>query len=471
VEIGQYLHVLRAHRVLVVLCVLAGTAAAATLALTRTPIYAAETQLFVSDKSRPEGAGQAYEGGLYAQQRARSYAGILSSPRGAQAAIEQLGLHESVESVQDKVRATVPADSLLINVTVTDQSARRAKSIADSLGRLLPALAEQLETPEGRERSPVLVTVTQPAQLPTDPISPRKPIYLVLGALFGLAVGVGAAVLRRALDHRIRSDAVASATAGAPVLGSIAEHPDQAMSPVVLRDPLSDAAEGYRGLRANLRALCAEHEIRSFVVSSAAPAEGKTEVVANLGVTLAEAGERVVVVDANLRSPRLGELLGVGSVTGLTDLLETRGPIELALHRHPTAPLEVLTSGSPRPNPSELLDSEGFDRVLEALTDRFDFVIVDTPALLAVADAAALARRASGAILVARAASTSSDELGAARQALRPVDGRVLGVVLNGVREGDRWLYREDPLPPRSSRSRMVAPVPSDGHRSSEWSH
>jgi polysaccharide biosynthesis transport protein len=425
----------------------------------------------VSAKSRPEATGQAYEGGLYAQQRARSYAGILSSPRGAEAAIEQLGLHESVESVQDKVRATVPADSLLINVTVTDRSARRAKSIADSLGRLLPALAEQLEKPEGRERSPILVTVTQPAQLPTDPISPRKSIYLALGALFGLAVGVGAAVLRRALDHRIRSDAVASATAGAPVLGSIAEHPNQAMSPVMLRDPLSDAAEGYRGLRANLRALGTEHEIRSFVVSSAVPAEGKTDVVANLGLALAEAGDRVVVVDANLRSPRLGELLGVRSSIGLTDVLELRWPIELALHKHGPAPLEVLTGGSPSANPSELLGSEAFDRVLEALTERFDFVIVDTPALLAVADAAALALRASGVILVARAASTSSEQLGAARQALRPVDGRVLGVVLNRVRERDRWLYREDPLPPRRSRSRMVAPVRSDGHGSPEWSH
>jgi succinoglycan biosynthesis transport protein ExoP len=278
-------------------------------------------------------------------------------------------------------------------------------------------------------------------------------------------------VLRHVRDHRVRNDAVASATTSAPVLGRIAEHPDQEVSPITLGDPPSAAAEGYHGLRANLRALSAEHDLRSFVVSSAVPAEGKTEVVANLGVVLAQAGERVVVVDANLRSPGLGELLGVQSSIGLTDLLEARRPIELALRRHPTAPLEILTSGSRPPNPSELLGSEAFDRVLTALTGWFDFVIVDTPALLPVADAAVLARCVSGVILVARSASTTADDLRSARQALRAVDSRVLGVVMNRVRERDTWLHREDPLPTRGSRSRIVAPIQSDVQGGSEWLH
>lgn len=470
-EIEQYIHVLRAHRILVAFSVLVCTAGAAALAWTATPTYAAKTQLFVASKGRPGELGQAYEGGLYAQQRARSYAQIISSPRGAQAAIQQLGLTENVQTVQDRISATVPSNSVLINVTVRDRSPQLAKSIADSLDDWFPSLAESLERPEGRQRTPVYVTVTSPAKLPADPVSPRKPIYLALGALFGLVLGIGGAVLRHALDHRVRIDADASVTAGAPVLGRIAEHPDQQTSPVMVGDPLSAAAEGYRGLRVNLSALSSEHDLGSFVVSSAVPAEGKTDVVANLGVALAQAGERVVVVDANLRSPRLGELLGVRSSIGLTDLLEATLPIELALRRHPTAQLEVLPSGSPRPNPSKLLGSEAFDRVLHALTDWFEFVIVDTPALLPVADAAVLARRASGVILVARSASTRTDELRAARQALRGVDSRVLGVVLNRMCERDTGLHRKDPLPPRRGRPRTVAPVRSDGQGSSEWLH
>ena len=470
-ELGQYIHVLRARRVLVAFSVLVCTAGAGVLAWTDTPTYAAETQLYVSATGLPGEPGQAYEGGLAAQQRARSYAEIISSPRGAQAVIEQLGLAEDVHSVQDKIQASVPPNSVVINVTVRDPSPSVAKSMADTLADELPRLAESLEEPEGGQRSPIQVTVTRPALLPTSPVAPQRPIYLALGALLGLALGVGGAVLRHALDHRIRSDADASVTAGAPILARIAEHPDQEMSPIMVDDPLSGGAEGYRALRANLRALSGEHALRSFVVSSAVPGEGKTDVVANLGVALAQAGERVVVLDANLRSPRLGELLGVRSSIGLTDVLEARRPIELALRRHPTEPLQVLTSGSPRSNPSELLDSGTLDGVLEALTDWFDFVIVDTPALLPVADAVVLAQRASGVILVARAASTSTDELQVARRALRAVDTRALGVVLNRVRERDSWRYREDPLPPPRSRSAVVAPVRSDGQGSPEWLH
>ena len=178
-----------------------------------------------------------------------------------------------------------------------------------------------------------------------------------------------------------------------------------------------------------------------------------------------------------MRSPRLGALLDVGASEGLTDLIAAPQPIEstdnqselpfpiwvlLALRWHPTAPLAILTGGSVQPNPGELLDSEAFDEVLRALAELFDFIIVDSPALLSVADAAILARHASAVILVASAASTSTDELEAARRVLRAVDKRALGVVLNRVRERDNRLYRENP--PASGRSRWAC-----SHGRSRW--
>ena len=460
--IGQYLHVLRTHWMLVVSSILVCVAGAALLAWTTAPTYAAKTQLFVAAKSLSSQGGQAYEGGLYAQQRARSYAEIISSPRGAQAVIDDLGLDASVDDVQDQIRATVPPDSVLIDVTVMDPSPEVARSIANSIGAQLPALAERLERPEGSERSPVKVTVTIPARLPTNPVAPKMQSYLALAALFGLVLGVGGAVLRYAPDRRIRSDAETRLTAGAPVLARIAERGSDVSAAAMTADPASAASEGYRVLRANLHAIGAEHDLRSFVVSSAVVGEGKTEVVANLGLALARAGDRVVVVDANLRAPRLAARLGMRSRTGLADFLEGRVQIEHVLRSHPSEPLTVLTSGSVRPNPSELLDSELFNGLLEALTEWFRFIIVDTPAMLAVSDAAAAARCASGTILVARAAATSTQQLHAARRALRVVDARVLGVVLNRARERDRWPYRKA-SPPR--RSRVLSPVRADGQR------
>jgi polysaccharide biosynthesis transport protein len=194
--------------------------------------------------------------------------------------------------------------------------------------------------------------------------------------------------------------------------------------------------------------------------------------VANLGIALAQSGARVVVVEANLRSPRLGDLLGVESSTGLTDLIAAPRPIEssettgdlpltiwvlFALQWHPMAPLAVLPSGSVQTQPSELLASESFAEVLHALSELFEFVIVDSPALLSVADAAILAGHASAVILVARAASTKTDELEAARRVLQAVDRRALGVVLNRMRARDDRLYREDAPAPDRSRLRTVA--------------
>lgn len=428
---------------LVVLGVLVCTAAAGVLAWSRTPVYAAETQLFVSTSGVPADLSQTYQGGLFSQQRVRSYAKVMSSAAVAQAVIKDLRLSQSVEDVQGKIRASVPTDSVLINVTVRDRSPRLAKAIAGSVGHQFPELVNTLERPQPGENSPVKVTVTSPPRLPSDPVSPQKPAYLALGVLFGLALGIGGAVVREALDKRIRDDENWMYEARAPVLGRIVDDPDADVRPLIsVSDPSSTAAEEYRRLRTNLRVLSVDHRVRSFVVTSAVASEGKTLVVANLGAAFAQAGHRVVLVDADLRRPKLAELLGVGSSVGLTNVLVDDLALDDALRRPKGLPLEVLASGPLPPNPTELLASSRFADVHRALTDRFEVVILDAPALLPVTDAAILARLASaGVILVTRVASTRTDQIETATQSLHTVDERVLGVVLNRLPAGDRWPY------------------------------
>jgi succinoglycan biosynthesis transport protein ExoP len=440
--LNQYVRVLRAHWVLVVLSVLACTGAAALLAWTRTPIYEARTQLFVSTTGAPTNLAEAYQGGLFTQQRVESYAEIVPSPAVARAVIKELRLSKSVQDVQEEIRASVPDGSVLIDVRVRDRSPRLAKAIADAVGRHFSGFVNALErSPRGRS-SPVKVSVTNPARRPSDPVSPQKPLYLTLGALLGLILGIGGAVLREALGKRIRSDDDAEAAAGAPVLGRIAEDQNAKERPVIVADdPLSVPAEGYRRLRTNLHALGADRGHRSFVVSSAVASEGKTQVVANLGVAFAQAGHKVVLVDADLRRPRLASVLGLNSPAGLADVLAYDFPLEVALCRPTDLPLEVLPSGPPPANPSELLGSERFVNVLRTLTDRVEVVILDTPALLPVADAAILAQLASGVILVTRVGSTRADQLGTAAQYLRAIEKQVLGVVLNRLPARDHRKY------------------------------
>jgi succinoglycan biosynthesis transport protein ExoP len=459
-DLNQYARVLRAHVVLIVFSIVACTLAAGWLAWTRTPIYAAQAQLFVSTGGGPSDLSQTYQGGLFVSQRVQSYARIVSSPTVLRAVIGQLGLPESVPQLQAKIHADVPKDTVLIDVTAQDGSPRRAKEIADAVGENFAGFVNTLETPQGERRSPVKVTTTSPADVPTNPVSPKKALSLVLGGVLGLVLGIGGAVLREALNRRVRSEEHAAVVADAPVLGSILEDPHAASRPlVVVRDTGSVAAEAYRRLRTNLRVLNTAHGVRSFVVSSAVASEGKTLVTANLAIAFAQTGTRVVLVDADLRRPALADVLGLRSTVGLSAVVAEDLPVEAALQTwRDDLPLEVLASGWQPSDPSELLESDRLAEVLEALAERADLVILDAPALLPVADAAILARLTSGVLLVASFASTQADHLKAAARSIAEVDGQLLGVVLNRVPVRSAWRYRTSRPQGEIAAGRWAAP-------------
>ncbi|HEX2112330.1 MAG TPA: polysaccharide biosynthesis tyrosine autokinase [Gaiellaceae bacterium] len=442
-ELRQFLRAVRAHWLGILVSVVLLAAAAGLLAWTRTPIYEARMQFFVSTGSVPADLSETYQGGLFSQQRVRSYAQIVDSPAVTSRVIERLDLETTPEELGRNIDAEAPVDTVLINVTVRDPSPQRAKAIADAVSDEFSSLVTTLETREGAPNPPVNVTVTREAELPMSPSSPQHALYVALGLLLGLTFGVGAALLREALDDRIRGEDDAAAIASAPALGTIVEDPKARSRPlVVAHDPVSPRAEAYRRLRTNLR-LSVDQGLRSFVVSSPVASEGKTLIVANLGIAFAQAGYRVVVVDADLRRPELAFAFGVSPRAGLTDVLVDGLPVETALETWQDGlALELLGSGTPPPNPGELLGSEQFTTVLSALTSRADLVLLDAPALLPVADAAILARVTSGVILVARVGSTRRDELETATQLLRAADEKVFGVVLNRSRAVGAWPYR-----------------------------
>jgi capsular exopolysaccharide synthesis family protein len=278
-------------------------------------------------------------------------------------------------------------------------------------------------------------------------------VYLIAGALLGLILGVALVALRELLDRRIRDDEAAEAIAGAPVIGHIPRDPRASRRPlVVVDDPDSPEAEAYRRLRTNLRVVTIDSGRRSLLLTSAVSGEGKTLLAANLGIAFAQAGHRVVLVDADLRRPRLGRLLGLEPAPGMSELLSADVPegellsgdlLEATLHREQQLPLEMLTSGSPPPNPSELLGSERFEALLEGLTLRADLVILDSPALLSVGDAAVIARVTAAVLMVARVPSTRAEQFDAAAEALHAVAEPPVGAVLNGfpARTGRGYAY------------------------------
>lgn len=210
-------------------------------------------------------------------------------------------------------------------------------------------------------------------------------------------------------------------------------------------DPMSAASEAFRVLRTNLQFMGLDKPLKSILITSATPGEGKSTVAANLAVTFAQAGLNVCLIDADLRRPRVAKLFGVDNWRGLTTAVVSQSGLEADLQPSGVPGLTLLTSGPIPPNPAEMLGSARMSRLLEGFEARFDMVIIDSPPTLAVTDAAVLAPKVDGVILVIRSGQVARQQAIRAKEALEAVKANLLGVTLSAVpnegREGYYYYY------------------------------
>ena len=432
-ELRDYLRILHKNWILIVTCTLLGVAAASVVSIFATPKYVSNTELYVSVRSGGETAtGDLVQGTSFARQAVTSYVSVVNTARVLQPVIENLNLDLTAQQLSSQVSASSPLNTVLIEVTVTDDDPLLAAKIANSVGEnLIDVVVNVLEKPEGEGASLVQMETVQPAVPATKPASPNVPLNLALGFLVGVALGVGAAVLRAVLDTRIHSSHDIELVTDKPMLGGISFDPEARKRPLVVHvDPRSPRAESFRTLRTNLQFLNFDSGPRSFVVTSSVSAEGKSTTAANLAISLAETGARVVLVDGDLRFPSVAEYMGIEGAVGLTDVLIGRAELGDVLQRWGRAQLHVLPSGPVPPNPSELLGSGNMERLLFTLSADFDFVIIDSPPLLLVTDAAVISKLAGGAILVAASGRTKKAELVGAIHALDHIGSKLLGIVV-----------------------------------------
>jgi succinoglycan biosynthesis transport protein ExoP len=279
--------------------------------------------------------------------------------------------------------------------------------------------------------------VIETASLPSAPSSPNHVRNGLVGFLFGILFGIGAAFLRDRLDDRLRGRGDIERTLDAPLLATVAKFrtPKNTFELPVRINPRGAASEAYRTLRTNVQFIAAQQNLKSFVVTSPVPGEGKTVTCANLAVALAQAGSRVICVSGDLRRPTLERYFSLGSSSdGLSTWLSgTGGEDELiALIRNPGIPyLRVLTSGPIPPNPPEVLASPRLMTLVSRLEANADIVLFDSAPTLSLADTVVLASRVVGTLLVIDAGSTRRSATIHARQELERVGARIIGSVLN----------------------------------------
>ena len=429
-DLRDFLDVLRSRWKLVAACTLLGLIAAGAASLLTTPQYTSTTKVFVSAADSSSTVGTAYTGSLYTQQIVKSLVDVVTSERVTKGVVDQLQLDKTPGEVASQISATNPLDTVIVQISATDPTAEQAQQIAQATADQFSQAAQEYTQPGASGPSLVTVSVVEPANLPTTPSSPRTTLNLLLGALIGLVVGVGAAVLLETLDTRIKSVDGLQKHFDAPILAAIASDPEAAKKPLVTQiPPQSKRTEAFRQLRTNLQFVDVDNRPRSIVVASSIPKEGKSTTAINLAITVAQSGQPVILVEGDLRRPRMAEYLGMEGAAGLTDVLIGRAALEDVLQPWgPTGTLWVLPSGPLPPNPAELVGSQAMADLIGDLEKRA-FVIIDVPPLLPVTDGAVLARLSGGALLVAAAGKVRREQLRAAEESIGNVDGRILGLV------------------------------------------
>lgn len=502
-ELKMYLAVLRKWLWLSVVCSVLAALVAYIVSSQQTRVYLAEATVLL-DNSKASAEGQAYSDILAGERLARTYSELIAGQEALHVAISMLGYEPDILTVsadpqRDTTLLIVQVESndpeaaaftanTLPGIVGEQQRLRQAARYSETKASLtaeLEALASDIE--DLREQVATLISaqdeggasrlsaslslqetsyeallqnlaairlaeaqeldvlsLVEPAEVPDEPIRPRLLLNTLLATAIGALVGLGIGFLIEYLDDTVKvgTDLVNLFDLGTlALIGRLEQKGERVL--ITDLEKRSPVIEAYRMLRTNIRFAAVDKQLRTLVLTSPGPGEGKSTTTANLAVVLAQAGHQTILVDADLRRPVQHHIFKISNRTGLTSALVERDvALESYLHETNVEGLRVLPTGPIPPNPSELLGSQRMRDVLHELETIADFVIIDSAPVLAVSDTSLLASAASGVLLVLRANATQLEATHRALQQLLSVHANVIGTVLNDVRsDRDGYYY------------------------------
>lgn len=431
-NLKDYLLILRRNVALLIIATIFGGLGGLGASLLLPTVYSARTELFISIATTGD-PNELQIASTFIQERIQTYVDMADSRAVVQPVVEQLGVDETADEVAERIEATSDAGTVLVTIEATDDSAVGAVELSAAVADSLVRVIDDLETTGSEERSQVQLTVANPPVPPSDPDGLPVWLNVALGLAVGLALGFGLALLRSALDNKVRSKEDLDRLTPTPVLTSIPVDSTMSERPLITQVPIENVrGESFRRLRTNLRFAQVDDVSPTVLVTSAGAGEGKTTTSVNLAISLAQQGQRVALVDVDLRQPSVADRLGLENSAGLTTAL--LGEIDATELMQPWGhdELYVLTAGAVPPNPAELLDSRAMNRILAGLVEEFDSVILDGPPLLPVSDSLVVGKNAGRVLLVVGSGQVRTNELQDALSALKILDVPV-SLVLNKV--------------------------------------
>jgi polysaccharide biosynthesis transport protein len=410
---------------------------------------------------------------------------ILQSPAGTDpaAAANREFVLTQIEDLKTKIKNSQDEQRQLDDTIAKANSARQIEdartrqAALQSQVSIWQATYAQLLT-NLQQGTPNFLSIVESAQAPTEPVGPRLGENLLLAAVIGLVLAVGAAFLAEYIDDTLKSPDDVQQTLGLTTIGGIARiaGDDYPSKLITVEEPRSVIAEAYRVLRTNLQFSAVDRPLRTVMVTSPNPVEGKSVTAANLAVVIAQSGKRVILIDADLRRPVQHRIFSMSNNLGLTNLLsDSSVQPDDALQATPVDNLRVIASGPLPPNPSEMLGSKRMSDLIEMLKQQSDTIVFDSPPVMAVTDATVLATRVDGCLLVVDAGRTRRNAAKRSKDALLAVGAQVYGIALNRLtsRNGGpyyHYYYSEDGQhrrqKSRSASANLLARVLNrNGHR------
>lgn len=439
--------------VIVVLGVL-GALAGLIYATAQPDTYRAQSSVVIVP-ARGDSTSELVQGSNYVSGLVATYTVVATSPVVLDRVIADLDLDTSAQALSKSISVESPLDTAVLQISVTGSDAAAVTRIANSVAEELATAVEGLSPQTTASGPAVRVELIKSATEPRVPIAPNTRLLIALGALTGLAAGFVFAIARRLLATRVASRADIAEITDVPVLGEIYSAKGASSVPAAIRaSSTGSVAESVRGIAAALRFANLDGEKRVILVTSPEAGEGKSSVSMSLALVIAEQGNRVLVIDADLRRGSIAALTGLEQGVGLTTTLLGDVTPEQAIQTWGVENLNVMTSGQTPPNPGQILASDQVHRLLSAARDDFDVVIVDSPPVLAVSDALWLAPAVDGIIVVARYRRTRRDALVQTLADLEATRTRILGIVLNDARRVNTSPYYDHAESSPSSRRR-----------------
>jgi capsular exopolysaccharide synthesis family protein len=387
--------------------------------LMMTPKYVASATIRVVPPPPVSGQRLGWNDIQYADRLMNTYTKIATSGPVLTELADRLGLDRLL-----RIEAEIPANTELMQITVEDSNPIIAMEAANTLAEILIA-----ESNRSRIGSAYTISLVEPAVVPQSPSKPRKELNIALGLVVGLVGGLGLAFLFENLDTTLYTTEDIETVTELAIIGQIPMTKREQQ--ITFLNGHSAQGESFRRLRTNIFIPDHEVSLQTLLVTSAEPGEGKSTIVANLAYAVAQAGRQVLVIDCDLRLPTLHKIFNLSNEIGLSNVLKQEATLTEAIQASQIPGVQVLTSGPSPAYPAELLGSPHMSALLEQLKQQFDLILLDSPASLAVTDAAVLAPLVDGVLLVVGRAQSRQRAVEAAQQQLTSVKARLVGIVVN----------------------------------------